>query len=356
MRIGCAAAITGTTCLILSGFARAQSSVTLYGSLDASIIYTSKSLNSATGKNGGHTFAFADAGSSASFIGLKGVEDLGGGLRALFTLESGIDTGTGGFNISNGNFWGRQAWVGLDSPYGTAKAGLQYSPFVLAAINLDPRSASLFGTSAVNYVDNVLGTGLFTPNAVSYTSPRIAGLQASALYGLGNVAGSFNAGRIYSAGIDYRRGGLLIDAAIYDGNGGSATVTPVPSTLEFEGRMIGAGYSFGQVSVKGSFTNYKVAGSFNNDVYSGGFELYPTPAVTLNAGNQYTRDRNDSSNHSILTSAGAQYALSKQTSVYTQFAMVNNHGDMKTGIAVSGATYQPAGTTYGIDVGVRHRF
>ncbi|WP_408436723.1 porin [Paraburkholderia sediminicola] len=352
----CGTVVTGAVCMALGNSAYAQSSVTLYGVLDASIMYTSKSLDPVTGQNAGKTIAFADAGRAASRIGMQGSEDLGGGLRALFTLESGIDTGTGGFNISNGNFFGRQAWVGLDSPYGTTKLGLQYSPFVLAAISLDPRGASLFGTSAVNYVDNVLGTGLFTPNAVSYTSPRIAGLQGRALLGLGNVAGSFNSGRIYSGSVDYQNGGLLIDAAIYDGNGGSSIITPVPTTVEFEGRLIGAAYRFGPVTVKASFINFKVAGSLNNNVYIGGLEFYPTPAVTLDAGVQYTRDCDDSANHSILTSAGAEYALSKRTSLYAQVALVNNHGAMKTGLAVSGATFEPAGTAIGADVGIRHQF
>ncbi|WP_186102589.1 porin [Burkholderia gladioli] len=350
------AIIAGAIFLAFTGSAQAQTSVTLYGVLDASILYTSKSLSQTTGQNTGRSFAFADSGTTASRIGLQGREDLGGGLRAIFVLESGINTGNGGFNISNGNFFGRQAWVGLDSPYGTAKAGLQIAPFVLAAIDLDPRAASLFGTSAVSHVDDVLATGLFTPNAVSYTSPRIVGLQGRVLYGFGNVAGSSNAGRIYSGSVDYRNGGLLIDAAIYDGSSGSATVTPIPTTVAFEGRLIGAAYRFGPVTVKASFINYKVAGARNDDLYSAGAEFRPTPALTLNAGIHYSHDRNDSSNHSVLTSAGAEYSLSKRTLVYTQVALVSNHGAMRTGLAVSGGLFEPAGTALGADIGIRHQF
>ncbi|MCA8348479.1 porin [Burkholderia cepacia] len=336
--------------------ANAESNVTLYGVLDASILYTSRSLDPSTGKNAGKTFAFADAGNTASRIGLKGSEDLGGGLRALFALESGIDTGNGGYNISNGNFFGRQAWVGLESPYGTTKVGLQFSPFLIAAEHLDPRGAALFGGYAVNYVGSVLGSGIFTPNAISYTSPQIAGLQGRVLLGLGNSSESFSAGRIYSAGVDYQVGGLFVDAAIYDSNGGSAVTTPIPTTLQFLGRIIGAGYNFGRVTVKASVTNLKIADAVNNYIYSGGVAIYPSPTVTLAAGVQYTTDKNHTANHSILSSAGFQYALSKRTFAYTQIAVVNNHGAANTGIAISGALHEPAGTTFGVDIGIRHMF
>ncbi|WP_428996017.1 porin [Paraburkholderia ferrariae] len=91
---------------------RAQSSVTLYGVLDAGLLYTSRAVN-ASGTN----------------IGLRGTEDLGGGLSAIFDLESGIDVANGGFGNSNGNVFGRQAWIALNGGFGTLQAGLQYSPF-----------------------------------------------------------------------------------------------------------------------------------------------------------------------------------------------------------------------------------
>lgn len=342
--------------LAFAASAHAQSSVTLYGVLDASILYTNRTLDHKTGGNAGRTFGFADAGNSASRIGLRGVEDLGGGLRAMFALESGINVGTGGYNISNGNFFGRQAWVGLDSPYGTVKLGLQYSPFLIAADHLDPRGGALFGSSAVNYVDNVAGTGIFTPNAVSYTSPRIAGLQARALLSLGNAAGSFQAGRAYSASIDYELGGLSVAAALYDSNAGSTANTPIPTTVAFEGRIIGAGYRFGPVTAKASFANYKVAGGFNSNVYTAGFEVLVTPAVIVNGSVGYTSDRNHTANHSILAGLGAQYGLSKRTWLYAQAALVDNHGAMNTGVGISGALHAPRGRTMGADIGIRHAF
>ncbi len=349
--------VAGAAGLMFAGMVRAQSSVTLYGVFDGGLLYTSKTLNPANGQSAGSTFAMYDGGLSPSRFGFRGVEDLGGGMKASFDLESGIDVGNGGFNNSNGNLFGRQAWVALDSNFGTVKAGLQFSPFFLAIDYTDARSFSLFGSGVVTYVDNVLATSVFNANAVSYTSPNIAGFTGSALMALGGQAGNFQSDRQYSLSLKYENGPLLVDAAFYDGNSGPSP-TPLPSTLAFEGRMLGAAYKFGNVTAKASFVNYKVAGSFNNNVYSGGLDYLPRPDIDLNGGVWVTSDRDNTANHSLMASVGAQYYLSKATALYAQVAVVNNHGAMDTGLSVSSLSqlYGVQGTTTGVDVGIRHTF
>ncbi|WP_179405621.1 porin, partial [Burkholderia guangdongensis] len=154
--------------------AHAQSSVTLYGIADASLLYTSKT-QAPDGSNAGRQFSFQTAGQNATRFGLRGSEDLGGGLSAIFNLESGINIGNGGFANSNGNFFGRQAWVGINGGFGTVTAGLQFSPFLMSVFATDSRDLKQFGSGLINYVDNVIVTGLFNPNSVMYTSPDIAG-------------------------------------------------------------------------------------------------------------------------------------------------------------------------------------
>ncbi|RQS76717.1 porin [Burkholderia sp. Bp8963] len=346
------AASLGTT----SGLAHAQSSVTLYGVLDAALLYTNKSLNTATGANDGHKFAMVDGAASASRFGMRGVEDLGGGLKATFVLESGIDMPSGKFGNSNGNMFGRQAWIGLSGDFGTIKAGLQYSPFVLSLIATDPRDIAYFGSGAVIYVDNLLVTGLFNQNAVSYTSPVIAGLQGSAMFGFGGKAGDFQSGRQYSASLKYQAGGLLVTAALYNGNAGGTAATPIPSTVPVTGRTIGAAYSFGGLTVKGSYSLYKVSGAFDSRVYGAGASYTFTPAVEADAGAWVTSDGNHTDNHSVLTAVGLRYFMSKATTLYGQVGLVHNHGLMDTGLAVNGALYEGPGTTVGAVVGIRHTF
>lgn len=334
----------------------AQGSVTLYGLVDGGFLYTSKTLNAATGQNAGSQFSMIDSGSAPSQFGLRGTEDLGGGLKANFNLESGISLANGGYNDSNGNQFGREAWVALDGGFGEFKAGLQFSPFFLAIADSDPRSFSQFGSGLVSYVDNVAGTGVFNANAVSYTSPSLAGFTGSVMLALGGEAGNFQAGRQYSASLKYETGGLLVNAAIYDGNSGGTVSTTPPTTLAFEGRTLGVAYKFGALTAKASFVNYKVAGSFNNNVYGVGIDYLVLPQVDINGGVWITRDSDSTKNHSLMAALGAQYFLSKSTALYAQAGIVNNHGSMDTGLSLDNALKGVAGTTLGVDVGIRHTF
>jgi predicted porin len=302
-------------------------------------------------------FALANAANGPSVFGMKGSEDLGGGLKAIFDLESGISLANGGYSASNGNFWGRQAWVGLAGNFGQVKLGTQFSPFFLTLFDSDPRYFSSSGSGNLVYADNVAFTGVANSNAVSYSSPKLAGFEGSAMFAPGGVAGNFQAGRQWAASLKYDNGSLLVNAAIYDGNAGGAP-TPVPTTLEFLGRTLGVGYRFGPVFAKASFVNYKVAGSFNNNVYGGGLDYFATPTIDLNGGVWVTSDRNKTSNNSLLASVGATYFLSKATSMYAQLTRVDNNGAIRNGLSLdtTALVHGVAGTSYGANVGIRHSF
>lgn len=350
-----AMALSVASMLAMSSSAYAQSSVTLYGSADASLLYTSRTYNG-PGSNGAHQFAFSDGGLWPSTFGLRGVEDLGGNMQAMFALESGIWMGTGGYGNSNGEFFGRLAWVGLGGPFGSIKAGLQYSPFFQAAFETDPRFSD-FGGGLAWYLDNVVLTGLSNPNAVTYTSPEIAGLQTTLQFALGGTPGDFQAGRQYSANLRYHLGGMTVIGALYSGNpGGAASSIPVPSNIGFEGRMLGASYTFDIATVTASYIEYKVAGSTSNRVFSTGFRYAINPALDVNSGFWYARDANDSNNHSLMASAGVVYSLSKATALYTQVAFLNNHGIEHLGLTPNGAVFGPTGSSFGANIGIRHYF
>ncbi|MFL9888619.1 porin [Paraburkholderia agricolaris] len=336
--------------------ARAQSSVTLYGVTDAGIQFASKTANS-TGQNAGPAHALTDGGNGASLIGIVGTEDLGGGMKAKFDLEGGISVANGSYNSSSGSFFGRQAWVGLFGRFGELRLGEQNTPFFLSIYETDPRNYSSFGSAVVPYANNVAFTGGVNSNAVLFKSSTVAGFEGSMMLALGGVAGNFQAGRQWSASLKYDNGTLMVNAAIYDGNGGGA-VTPVSTNVEFEGRTIGVVYRIGSVVAKASFVNYKVAGSSNNNVYGGGAEYFVTPELDLNSGVWLTSDRNQTSNHSLLVALGANYFLSKQTSLYAQVGVLNNHGAMNTGLSVTDVSLlnEVRGTTIGANTGVRHTF
>jgi predicted porin len=335
----------------------AQSSVTLYGTLDVGLIYASK-IEGANGQNAGHVFAVNDGGVGPTIFGMRGIEDLGGGLKTEFTLEGGTSVANGSMANSNGNLFGRNAWVGLDSNYGNVKLGLQYSPFALSLYETDPRGGSFVGSGTVHFFDNLVVTSLFNANAITYESPKIAGFTGTAMYALGGTAGDFAAGRQYSFRLTYDAASFRVDAAMYNGNGGgSASSTPVPSTIPFVGRTIGASYFAGSLTMGLNYTLYKVAGSFSSQVYGAGFKYAVTPSWHVDSGVWYTRDGNDSSNHSILGAIGTQYLLSKRTFVYAQVAIVNNHGLMNTGLTAEPiALYEVLGTSNAVNIGIRHSF
>jgi predicted porin len=336
--------------------AHAQSSVTLYGVLDASILYTDKSLNSKTGDNGGSAVALTDAGQQATRFGMRGVEDLGGGMQALFVLESGFSIANGSFGNGNRNLFGRQAYVGLSSDYGTVTAGLQFSPFNRASYYTEPANTSFFAATPVIGTDLTGVTGEFNQNAVIYTSPEILGLQGSMMLAMGGQAGDFQAGRQYSGSLVYNFKALTLIVGFYSGNPGGPQAAVVPSTVSFVGRELGASYKFGNLTVRANFTTYNVQNSYNAYVYSAGLNYSLTPAVILNGSAYEIRDENNPNNHALLLSSSLQYLLSKATIVYGQIGSVNNHGAMRFGISVNNGLTEPLGTTIGVGIGIRHTF
>lgn len=351
--------------LLLPAAAFAQSSVTLYGTLDAGMLYTSQSPSPTTGQNAGKQFQFINSGALASRFGLTGQEDLGGGTRLKFRLESGISLANGGLDNGNGNFFGRQAWIALSTNnLGTLTAGLQFSPFFLALFDTDPRGLSQFASGNTVYAANTLA-GMFVSNALTWTSPTFYGFTGTVMYALGGVPGNFQAGRSYSGVLKYQYGGLLINAGILDAtDGGDKAIDANLFELPAEARTVGASYQYGKWAIKASYTNYKapetdlygVLGGGNNYVWSAGIDCQVTPVVSLTSGVYYIRDKNDSNNHALVSSLGANYSLSRETSLYAQLGVVNNHGREAQGLSIDGALEGLPGTTVGADVGILHRF
>ena len=122
-QVGAAVVIT----VAMATYAHAQSSVTLYGVVDNSLTYQSSQTTLGSTKGGSSNIKMSSGVWAGSRFGLKGAEDLGGGTKAIFQLESGFSSTTGGQQFTNAEF-GRQAWVGATNPtYGTFTAGRQYT-------------------------------------------------------------------------------------------------------------------------------------------------------------------------------------------------------------------------------------
>ncbi|WP_028227863.1 porin [Paraburkholderia ferrariae] len=331
-----------TTC------AHAQSSVTIFGIMDSGVYFQNR-----TG-NGGSGVSALDGAWAPSVWGMTGTEDLGNGYHAVFKLGSGISTTSGGFGNSNGNLFGWNTYVGVDGPYGNIHAGVQFSPFFLSIFGDDARGGPQYASNVSVYFDRFGGTGLFESNSLIYTSPTIAGFEASVEYAFGNVPGSPAAGHHYSAALNYRLGPFSATLAYFQAN------APQTSQTAFIGQNIGVGYKVGPIEVHASYTKYRnelLANCNDVDVYAGGLAWLLTSSFSFNAGVYYSRDANVSANKSLLVGAGSQYVLSKRTTLYTQLGVVNNKGEMRSEIASNAPNFVPGlGTTTGVNIGITHKF
>ncbi|MFM0641136.1 porin [Paraburkholderia metrosideri] len=183
--------------LLYGSSARAQSSVVLYGSIDEGITFNTNAQGSRTVTVG--PVAVPD------FYGVRGKEDLGDELSAVFALQNGFKSNTGQGTIA-GDAFSQFAWVGLSSPrYGTLTLGRQ--------LDLATDALRINSNGSVQYnfylfhpanLDNLGITGDSISNSVKYTTPTIDGFSANGIYGFADS--STQPGRVYSADFVYSRG------------------------------------------------------------------------------------------------------------------------------------------------------
>jgi predicted porin len=336
------AAAIGST-LAIPAFA--QSTVTLYGIIDTGVTY----VNNA-GKNVGGVVAMQSGVEQGSRWGLKGTEDLGGGLKTVFQIENGFNVNTGKLG-QGGLEFGRQAYVGLSSAtFGTITLGRQYDSVVdfIQPATMNGTWGALF--SHAGDIDNS-DNGFRVNNTIKYTSNTYGGLQFGGLYALGGVAGSATANSTFSAGVSYTNGPVYLGGAYFSAknpatqfaDGNFATAAPQPTNLNpvstngafgyvgaptsMQVAGLGGTYTIGKALIGADYTNtrfgnaYGTASSvtFNNYEVWGQYSV--TPATTLATGFTYTQGKvnylsnNNSPKYGQLNFL-ADYALSKRTDVY----------------------------------------
>lgn len=328
----------------------AQSSVTLYGALDAGINFT-------TNANGHHSFAMVSGDTAETSFGLMGAEDLGDGLKAVFTLENGTNIANGALN-EGGRLWGRQAFVGLDSDrLGRLTLGRQYdatidlwSPFTAAGTTIGDFAAHPFDNDNADYDFRI-------NNSVKYSTPTIAGFRGVASYGFSNstnfaenraysVAGTYGAGP-FSAAVAYMRlneaGSTPIGAVGTDSVFLASRQQNIDAGVKWtfsDGSNVALAYSHVDVyepTGNGyapdigaqSWNSWK----FDNIELNG--QYFFTPALSVAGAYTFTHGKlastagSDSPNwHQI--SLMLNYSLSKRTAVYVQGAWQHTNGSTGT--------------------------
>jgi len=185
----------------------AQSAVTLYGTLDASMISISNGNKAVVGTAPAASqsgVVYADSAISSSVWGLRGSEDLGGGMKAIFNVEGDIQTNNGGMN-HNGIFR-RAANVGLSGNFGIVELGVKVNPLIATNGALAP----LGGNSVMTSTASSLGyADFYTKNAITYTTPTISGFTGQLQYGDSNNLNSATDGSVTAYSLAYVNGPWL---------------------------------------------------------------------------------------------------------------------------------------------------
>ncbi|AEA63656.1 MULTISPECIES: porin [Burkholderia] len=373
--------------MTLAAPAWAQSSVTLYGVIDEGVNYTNNVGVNGTNRS---VYALASGFAQRSSWGLRGAEDLGGGLKAIFALENGFDLGNGTLS-DGGRMFGRQAFVGLThAQYGALSFGRQYDSVVdyLAPLT----AAGSWGGMLMSHPfdnDNADNT-VRANNAVKYASPDFGGLSFGGVYSFSNETGFAN-NRQYSAGARYAFGGLQVGAAYLqaDNPGRTADGAVASNDANFTAdrlRIFGGGvnYTFGETTVGFVYTKtdlknpvataYLPSGTlsglgltatkFDNFEINGKYQL--TPAFFVGAQYTYTSGTFDAADgsakpHYHTVGLMADYSLSKQTDVYLQGAW------QRVGGAASGSVFDGAylvgtdgpsasSSQFSVRAAIRHKF
>jgi len=384
--------------------AHAQSSVTIYGIIDASVAYNSKvatGVGSATGSRAG-----VDSGAiKGSRLGFKGSEDLGGGLKALFNLENGFNVDTGAA-AQNGTLFGRTATVGLSGNFGAVLLGRQkdFLDDIAAFTTVDDLGGMV---SNVHAKDLDRTNGERVNNSIRYNTPNVNGFYGSVIYGFGENAGSASTGQSYGIGGAYANGPFGVGLAYFQAKkagtaagsiAGSDVNSSAATTCSSGAANIGstclktwtlaASYQLGAAKLHGSWSQVKLplaqagsaasfsaasaasftadstaqfaVGGVNNDktnIFDVGVNYALTPALSLLASVQYARVGFVNAGDGKMTqlNLGAKYALSKRTSLYGVYRNLRASDVYNVGVNSSSVPGSDSSQN-AVNVGVIHYF
>lgn len=380
---------------LMSGAAFAQSNVTVYGVVDA--YYGNGSGKAAAGGTKDSFSGINGGGLSGSRLGFRGMEDLGGGMKAVFVLEAGTLDNTANATTNaatqststNGIDGWRQAYVGLNGGFGTVVAGRLQNAGYDFAVKYDAHGASIF--SPVGQLQDNAGLSISArdalgrlDNAVAYISPSFGGVTVKFNYAFGeqvkgavqrDTAGANSATDVAKAqtalalAADYDNGPLSVGFVYHDLNHVGATFVNGNRTDQSEW-AVGAKYNFGMVT---PFVSYQRA---KNEVSNGTWDKYSLwnlgARVNVGAagsvGIAYGRikDKDEVGTAGLkATSWGLDYqhALSKRTTAYVGYSKISNDAGLAYSLLNLKGSAAGATVATGLDqsasqfaVGVRHTF
>jgi len=316
-----ALAVLGT----MMGAAQAQSTVTLYGRIDASLMHNNPF--------GGTSQWSIDSGTvSGSRWGLMGSEDLGGGMKINFDLEQGFAIDSGAASVA-GQAFSRQAWVGVSGGFGEIRIGKPWTAYddVSGAINAMFDS----GFSVENNFFASTGYNANPANTVRYSTPSFGGFSGALSYSLDELRNTNLS--VTSISASYAGGPLAVGAGYQ--------VEELGGTNRKFTRL-SASYDLGAAVVKGLYGNVKSPAAAKTSEYSIGVDVPVGDALIASAGYGYSKDNTAAGSEKRTGfTLGAMYMLSKRTDMYVG---LTDWDGKRAGTKTSG------NTKYGF--GMRHSF
>lgn len=349
------AIVVGVLSALGANYSLAQSSLTIYGGIDIAIRYVKFPAGSVTSLSSG--------GNYTSRFGFSGTEDLGGGLRAGFRLESTLaaDTGT----VSTGNqFFDRVSYVSLSGPWGEFRFGRDFTPAFKSFSPADPFGfvglgglTNAFSTNSTFPIFEAFGAGANTngrsSNSVGYTT----GASESGLFANIMVApsegGQAGAYRYYGGRVGLKR--EKFDVTIY----GSVTRIPV-SQRDFQQLGVAGRYSFDYVKLTFNVTQLKYMNSVQLlslvgiVIPVGPGEIKASYTQVTNQGAVGSRGISRDGSRTDFFALGYVHHLSKRTALYSTVARIANTGLGSYGLP--GVPPAAGKGSRGIEAGIRHIF
>ncbi len=312
----------------VSGAAMAQSSVTAFGIIDLA----ARSLK------GADTVRYlSNEGRATSRLGFRGVEDMGGGLKAGFHIETQVNPDDGSVG---GNFWQRRATVSLMGDFGEIRLGRDKSATRTLIDTFDP-----FGTSGMPGLNRLIALDRNRmDNGVIYFLPSMGGVYGSVSLTAGEGADTSATQRSTSARLGYKSKAFDVSGAY--GQFGSTNKLKITA--------LGANYDLGGFVLMGQYSRYK-QGSTSLKVANIG------ASMKLGAGKligSYGTASGASNRDATLMAIGYDYGLSKRTTMYGTLARISNDGTSTFSLNGANGRALPVagGNSTGYEVGIRHNF
>jgi predicted porin len=373
--------------------AHAESSVTLFGLIDSGVTYVN---NAATSTGHSSLLKYGDGVAQASRWGLRGSEDLGDGMKAIFMLDSGFSSGNGTLG-QGGALFGRQASVGISKTgIGSLTLGRQYSLSTEYVGQYTMGNQTAAGNYAFHINDLDQLTASRINNSIKFNSANFAGFTFGALYGFSNQAGSFagssttttggvttqGSSSTYSVGVNYANGPFGIGAAytnIRFPNAAAPAFSVTVANVNTGGLRdlgtlgVGSRYVIGAGTVWGNWTHTRftpLAGesaTLNN--YEVGGKYAFNAALSVGLGYTFSDLSGNSSGKWHQINSVLDYNFSKRTDVYLlaiyQKASGSNvvagkvvpvQAEIGSSSSFIGNSGSGANNQVAIRVGLRHRF